>query len=111
MTDLLTSGSCDGYVRLWKCNASLKCFIMTNQIPVEGFVVSIHLSSSLMAIGTSKEHRMGRWCSVKGNRNKVVILKFENSLESSLLEECDEMIENDDDNDDDDEEGDDIDDD
>lgn len=55
-------GSYDGYVRLWNVNASENRTLTPHlALPVDGFVNSLALSSSLVVAGTGQEHRLGRY--------------------------------------------------
>ncbi len=74
-TDLIASGSYDGFVRLWRFTADLSRLTQVAAIAAAGFVNSLHLvaTSSLseelvsvslvVALGT--EHRSGRWWSTR----------------------------------------------
>lgn len=75
-TDLVASGSCDGFVRLWKCGPNHSSLTEISQIPVKGFVNALAFSSSgsflLAAVG--QEHRLGRWTRLGDARNGLVKL-------------------------------------
>jgi len=75
-TDLIASGSSDGLIRLWKCSQGFKKLEPIVDIPVIGFVNSLEFSSDgkyLMA-GIGKEHRLGRWFTIKEANNCVLII-------------------------------------
>ncbi|XP_050716461.1 U3 small nucleolar RNA-interacting protein 2-like [Eriocheir sinensis] len=74
-TDLIASGSMDGYVRLWKVDTdqhrSLKKLFA---VPVHGVINSLAFtaSGSHLLVGVGQEHKMGRWYTEKSARNSVV---------------------------------------
>ena len=76
MSDLFASGSCDGSVRLWNARAESRQLNQIAAINLDGFVNSIAMSPRLLVAGTGREHRWGRWWSIKGNKNKVVVFKL-----------------------------------
>jgi len=79
MTDLAVSGSCDGYARLWNVDATNKRIKLINKIPVEGFINGLAISSKILVAGTGREHRLGRWSHLRGNKNKIIITKLNSS--------------------------------
>lgn len=92
MSDVFASGSSDGFVRLWsvKDGAASKRDMLREAaaIPVPGFVNGLVLTPRLLVAGTGREHRLGRWWCVPGNKNKVVVMR---------LPELDAEIDDDDD--------------
>lgn len=72
-TNVFASGSYDGMVRFWSINN--KTISQLNQIKIDGFVNGLAISNSLMVIGTSKEHRLGRWWSKKSCRDKITFIR------------------------------------
>ncbi|VEN36040.1 unnamed protein product [Callosobruchus maculatus] len=77
-TDLVASGSQNGSIRLWKLENNFKTSSLVMEIPVEGFVNAMCFSSEgnklLAAIG--KEHRYGRWSTVKAAKNCIMVFPF-----------------------------------
>lgn len=73
--NIAVSGSSDGFIKFWKCKEDIQ---LLNQIPLNGFINGIEFSSSgnfiVAAIG--KEHRLGRWETVKDAKNGIFIYKF-----------------------------------
>jgi hypothetical protein len=41
-----------------------------------GFINALAVSPSIIVAGLGREHRLGRWWSLKGNRNKIAIVKL-----------------------------------
>lgn len=102
LSDLVFSGSHDGQLRIWKAdywqgtsrnttNASSgssndgkpQGLLAWGSLPLDGFINSIAIApecrqqnSLLVAAGTGREHRLGRWWTVKGNKNKVWVYRL-----------------------------------
>jgi ribosomal RNA-processing protein 9 len=79
-SDLAVSGSYDGYLRLWHSDANASSLRNICSFPMEGFINSIVISNKVIVAGTGCEHRLGRWWKIKGNKNKVHVLKLPNSI-------------------------------
>ena len=75
-SNLAATGSYDGVIRLWDIEPDLKVIRPLLRVSLDGFVNDIALSPSLMVAGLGSEHRLGRWWSLKGNRNKIAIVKL-----------------------------------
>ncbi|XP_072384630.1 U3 small nucleolar RNA-interacting protein 2 [Diabrotica undecimpunctata] len=77
-TDLIASGSQDGLVRLWKLENNFKAYKELMQIPVEGFVNCLQFTADgkRLLISASKEHKSGRWTTVKSARNCIFVVPF-----------------------------------
>ncbi|CAH1100863.1 unnamed protein product [Psylliodes chrysocephalus] len=77
-TDLLASGSQDGFIRLWKLENNFKNHKLIMKVPVEGFINCLQFTSDgrRLLVGVSKEHRYGRWSTVPTARNCVVVIPF-----------------------------------
>ena len=76
-SDLMASGSSDGFVRLWKCGADHVSLEEVAKIPVNGFVNGLRWTTdghSLVA-AVGQEHRLGRWTRDGGARNGLVVVK------------------------------------
>lgn len=71
-SDVVASGSSDGYIRLWKVGGGLTPAM---QIPMTGFVNSIQIAPSgkFLVAGVGQEHKLGRWSRVKA-KNRVCIV-------------------------------------
>ncbi|XP_046403670.1 U3 small nucleolar RNA-interacting protein 2 [Ischnura elegans] len=78
-TDLLVSGSCDGFVRLWKCGAGFKSLTKVFDVPITGFVNALHFSrdGKFLVVGVGQEHRLGRWTRIKEAKNGVYLIPLE----------------------------------
>lgn len=77
-SDLIVSGSCDGYLRFWKCEDNFRNVLPLFTIPVTGSINSIAFSKncSLLVVGIGQEHKLGRWFVEKKARNSIMILKI-----------------------------------
>ncbi|CAG2120198.1 unnamed protein product, partial [Medioppia subpectinata] len=75
-TDLIASGSSDGLIRLWKCSQDFRKLEPIVNIPVVGFVNSLEFTPNgkCLVVGVGKEHRLGRWFTIKEAKNNVLII-------------------------------------
>ncbi|OQS05893.1 U3 small nucleolar RNA-interacting protein [Thraustotheca clavata] len=75
-TDLVATGSSDGFVRLWRANLQARKLESVAAIPVPGFVNSLAFPKDgrYLVAGIGKEHRLGRWEVQKQAKNGVVII-------------------------------------
>ena len=102
MSDMFASGSSDGYIRLWSVNnnetatatgtgndrydrdekpgqsSKHNIIQLVNKIPLEGFVNGLILTPTLLVAGCGREHKLGRWWTIPGNRNKLFISRLPN---------------------------------
>lgn len=76
MSNVFASGSNDGFVRIWSASLNSKNLEQVAIIPVRGFVNGLAVSKHLMVAGTGTEHRLGRWSTIRGNCNKIVVKRF-----------------------------------
>ena len=77
-TDLIASGSCDGFIRVWKLEKSFREIKLKFEIPVTGFVNALSFTNegnSLIA-GIGQEHRLGRWMKLKEAKNVIIVIPF-----------------------------------
>ncbi|GFT26933.1 u3 small nucleolar RNA-interacting protein 2 [Nephila pilipes] len=77
-TDLIASGSKDGFVRLWRRDDDSRRLIPITKIPVNGVVNSLKFSTSgkYLLVGIGKEHRFGRWWKLKEAKNSILLLSW-----------------------------------
>jgi len=84
-TDLIATGSNDGFVRLWSLQRSVSSssssssvnsmglpkLKLEKQIPIKGFINGLSFSSNgdMLVIGVGQEHRLGRWQRALGAKN------------------------------------------
>lgn len=82
-TDLIASGSCDGFIRVWKLEKNYREIKLKFEIPVTGFVNALTFTSegnSLIA-GIGQEHRLGRWQRLKEAKNVILVIPFQKKTE------------------------------
>uniref|UniRef100_A0A5S6R5R0 WD_REPEATS_REGION domain-containing protein n=1 Tax=Trichuris muris TaxID=70415 RepID=A0A5S6R5R0_TRIMR len=77
-TDLLISGSNDGFIRFWKFDEAEQTLEETSRLKQVGFVNSLACNGSSLIAGIGQEHKQGRWWNIKEAVNSVVVmpLKF-----------------------------------
>ena len=85
MSDLVVSGSYDGYVRLWEANSEKKKMNEMVNIAVKGVVNDLAVSSRLIVAATGKEHKYGRWFTNKSCDNEVVVMRLPGDMTDSML--------------------------
>ncbi|XKL66515.1 hypothetical protein PGB90_009935 [Kerria lacca] len=75
-SDLIASGSCDDYIRLWKWSQQNRQITNLTTIFVKGFVNALQFTADskylLAAIG--KEHRLGRWQTFREAKNVIICI-------------------------------------
>ncbi|KAJ1425507.1 WD40-repeat-containing domain protein [Ochromonadaceae sp. CCMP2298] len=104
MSNLVASGSNDGQVRLWIASAEERVLYAIKVFEVPGFVNQLVLTPRVLVAGTGKEHKDGRWWSMKGNNlNKVVVIRLgaESDGQDEGSDEEEDFRDNNDDDDDD----------
>jgi ribosomal RNA-processing protein 9 len=77
-TDLLASGSGDGFLRLWRAAPSANELTCLREIPLEGFINCAAWSGNgkALAVVVGKEQRLGRWELQKSAKNQLHIYFF-----------------------------------
>ena len=86
--DVVASGSCDGFVRLWRCTLSVvapdgspqrRSLSLLCAVEVPGFVNGLAFSKAgdRLLVGAGQEHRLGRWWRNSNARNSVWIIDFQ----------------------------------
>uniref|UniRef100_A0A1A9W189 Uncharacterized protein n=1 Tax=Glossina brevipalpis TaxID=37001 RepID=A0A1A9W189_9MUSC len=75
-TDLIASGSCDGFIRLWQATDHYRKLKQILQIPVQGFVnaLAFNQDGTKLFAALGQEHRLGRWLRVAEAKNQIVII-------------------------------------
>mmetsp|Transcript_45337 Transcript_45337/g.75606 ORF Transcript_45337/g.75606 Transcript_45337/m.75606 type:complete len:268 (-) Transcript_45337:8-811(-) len=81
-TDLIASGSSDGYLKLWQITDDTK-LSSVHQIPVVGYINGICFSRNgrFLVLGVAQEHRMGRWERIREARNGIHIVYLDRQSE------------------------------
>ncbi|XP_004521034.1 U3 small nucleolar RNA-interacting protein 2 [Ceratitis capitata] len=75
-TDLLASGSFDGFIRLWQCMDNSRKLKEILKIPMPGFInnLAFNNNGTKLFAAVGQEHRLGRWWRIKDAKNKIVII-------------------------------------
>jgi len=75
-TDLVASGSCDGFVRLWRCGKAHSSLEEVAKIPLKGFVNALSFcpNGTFLVAAVGQEHRLGRWTRIADARNGLIKL-------------------------------------
>ncbi|CAM9669417.1 unnamed protein product [Phaeothamnion confervicola] len=76
MSDLVATGSDDGWLRLWRADREGRALAVVASVPVSGVVNGLAVAASarfvLAAVGN--EHRLGRWKHVPRARNRLCVV-------------------------------------
>uniref|UniRef100_A0A8C8J617 U3 small nucleolar RNA-interacting protein 2 n=1 Tax=Oncorhynchus tshawytscha TaxID=74940 RepID=A0A8C8J617_ONCTS len=80
---LVTAGSHNSKVQLWKCGQGFSHLEPLFSVPVIGFVNSLKFSSSgkFLVAGVGQEHRLGRWWRLKEAKNGLYIIPLKRRQE------------------------------
>uniref|UniRef100_F6SP32 U3 small nucleolar RNA-interacting protein 2 n=2 Tax=Ciona intestinalis TaxID=7719 RepID=F6SP32_CIOIN len=74
-SDLVATGSSDGYIRLWKCGDRSLSPLFT--VPVLGFVNDLNfVNNDTLIAAVGQEHKLGRWWKLKESKNVVMVIKL-----------------------------------
>ncbi|XP_055681037.1 U3 small nucleolar RNA-interacting protein 2 [Lutzomyia longipalpis] len=77
-TELVASGSCDGFIRIWKLESHFRKCVQLMEIPMPGFINALTFTPDgnylIAAIG--QEHRLGRWWRLPEGKNCIAIIPF-----------------------------------
>jgi len=78
-SDLVATGSSNGFVRLWKCSDKFNKVSELYSIPVRGFVNDLRFTedSFHLIVAVGKEHKLGRWWTIKDAKNEVLIIPLQ----------------------------------
>lgn len=94
MSNIVATGSNDGFVRLWNANAEERVLAPVVEVPMAGCVNALALTPRLLVAGCGREHKYGRWWTLKGSLNKLRILRFDALLEGVMSSSDNEESEN-----------------
>ncbi|KAF7638952.1 hypothetical protein Mgra_00001476 [Meloidogyne graminicola] len=88
-TDLVASGSSDGFLRLWKVAQDWKSLDQIGQYKLPGFINDIRFSYNgcYIVCAVGQEHKRGRWWTLKKEaKNRIVVISLhKESIERSLM--------------------------
>lgn len=80
MSNIVASGSTDGFVRIWSANAEDRKLVPLCQVAAPGCVNALAVSPRLLVAGCGKEHKYGRWWNLKGGLNKLRIVRLTDEM-------------------------------
>lgn len=71
-----STGSCDGWIRIWKVGDNCRELSQLFEVPVQGFVNSLAFSNdgSKLVAAIGQEHRLGRWWKIKEAKNSIFVI-------------------------------------
>ncbi|KAK9883301.1 hypothetical protein WA026_001482 [Henosepilachna vigintioctopunctata] len=77
-TDLFATGSCNGFVKLWKLGENFRSAQFLFEIPVVGFINSLvfTLDGTKLIASCGRDHRLGRWRTIKEVKNNIKIFSL-----------------------------------
>ncbi|VDO64698.1 unnamed protein product [Onchocerca flexuosa] len=77
-TDLIASGSCDGFVRLWKVAEDYKSITNILSYEQSGFINQLRFSDDgeEIACAVGQEHKFGRWWKIAEAKNVITIFSL-----------------------------------
>ncbi|KFB51297.1 AGAP005320-PA-like protein [Anopheles sinensis] len=75
-SDVIASGSCDGFVRVWKLANKRRSIEPLLTIPVVGFINAIEFTSDgrFLIVAVGQEHRLGRWWTLRNAKNRILVI-------------------------------------
>uniref|UniRef100_A0AAG5DK96 U3 small nucleolar RNA-interacting protein 2 n=1 Tax=Anopheles atroparvus TaxID=41427 RepID=A0AAG5DK96_ANOAO len=75
-SDVIASGSCDGFVRVWKLGNKRRSIEPLMSIPVVGFINAIEFTSDgqFLIVAVGQEHRLGRWWTLRNAKNRILMI-------------------------------------
>ncbi|KAM7349897.1 U3 small nuclear riboprotein factor 55K [Cochliomyia hominivorax] len=85
-TDLIASGSCDGFICLWQCAENYRKLKLILKVPVEGFVNSLTFNpdGTKLYAAIGQEHKWGRWWRLPHAKNQIIVIDL---IRSSMSNE------------------------
>ena len=77
-SDLVATGSCDGHVKIWRCEEKFINLKLLFSIKIDGFINDLRFSSqgNRLVVGVGQEHKLGRWWCQKNVKNAVWIVSL-----------------------------------
>mmetsp|Transcript_6250 Transcript_6250/g.15470 ORF Transcript_6250/g.15470 Transcript_6250/m.15470 type:complete len:523 (-) Transcript_6250:314-1882(-) len=81
-SDLAVTGSCDGYIRLWKVvmgeTLKTRSLESLDKIPLNGYVngIAIGPKARFCVAAVGQEPKLGRWNRISGAKNRIAILQL-----------------------------------
>ncbi|CAM9108137.1 unnamed protein product [Choristocarpus tenellus] len=88
-SDLVVSGSNDGFLRLWHANTEGRSLEQVSSVEMGGFVNGLAISSTgkFVVAAVGPEHRLGRWERQQGGHNEICVVPLPSENPQSGLDE------------------------
>nr|CAD2124126.1 unnamed protein product [Meloidogyne enterolobii] len=82
-TDLVASGSSDGFLRLWRVGQDWKSLDQIAQFNMPGFINDIRFSYNgcYIVCAVGQEHKRGRWWTLKEAKNRIMVIYLQKDFE------------------------------
>lgn len=82
-TDLVASGSCDGFLRIWRLEQNFTKITELFHVPIEGFINDLQFidNGNKIVACVGQEHRLGRWWTQKQAKNCLLVVSLVKSSE------------------------------
>lgn len=77
-TDLVASGSCDGFLRIWRLEQNFTKITELFHVPIEGFINDLQFidNGNKIVACVGQEHRLGRWWTQKQAKNCLLVVSL-----------------------------------
>ncbi|KAK9508739.1 hypothetical protein O3M35_006225 [Rhynocoris fuscipes] len=75
-SEVFASGSCDGTVKIWKCEENFRKTSLIANVPIVGFANAMAFTKDFkkLIIGVGQEHKLGRFSKIKEAKNCIVVV-------------------------------------
>jgi ribosomal RNA-processing protein 9 len=75
-SDLIVSGSSNGFLKFWQVSTDYKSLKLVKQIELKGFINDLKFTENgrKLVCAVGQEHKSGRWWKISDSKNSIVIL-------------------------------------
>jgi ribosomal RNA-processing protein 9 len=75
-SDLIVSGSSNGFLKFWQVSTDYKSLKLVKQIELKGFINDLKFieNGRKLVCAVGQEHKSGRWWKISDSKNSIVIL-------------------------------------
>ncbi|CAK8694434.1 unnamed protein product [Clavelina lepadiformis] len=83
-SDLIATGSSDGYIRLWKCEGKFLKLTPLFNVSVPGFINDMRFTNNglFLIAAVGQEHKLGRWWKLKDAKNFIYVIPIQGNAEN-----------------------------